>query len=363
MTELTVIVPVRNGERFLSSALDSVFDQTFTHFSVVVVDDGSTDATASILSRYTDSRLTVLRQSYGQGPAAARNRALDAARTPYVAFMDSDDVAEPHRFEVQVRTMQRRPDIGLLGGRIAVIDADARATPEVRGYAGPDAALSASLLFRNGIATSTVMIAADALGAERFDPSLAVASDYDMWLRVANRTKIACLPDVLVRYRDHSGNVTHTREAESTACVERVIRRQLRHLGITPSDQQVALHLALGFHRLDGATASLPCVAAWLDTLEAACASSRVYDREAVAAVLADEWMAACDAVTSAGRWSAWRAIAGSRWTGRAAIAPAVRRQLAATPWRTARGYVRRRWPGAGTRARAWLSGQRASAR
>jgi hypothetical protein len=156
--------------------------------------------------------------------------------------------------------------------------------------------------------------------------------------------------------------VTHTRESDAEECLRRIAGRQLEHLGVTHSEAELTIHRRLGSQRVEGTRSFLRSAAAWLERLEAANAKSGVYASGHFRRVVAMEWLTACDAVARAGCWSAWPSILGSHLTARVSTDPVGRRQLARLPWRTARGYVRRRWPAAGPRARALFS-RRASVR
>ena len=112
---VSVIVCVYNGQEFLGAALDSVFAQTHTRFELIAVDDGSTDGSAAVLSRYADSRLRVLHQE-NRGAAMALDLGLEAARGEYVAFLDQDDLWEKDKLAVHVDWLRRRAAIERAGG-------------------------------------------------------------------------------------------------------------------------------------------------------------------------------------------------------------------------------------------------------
>src|SRR5437867_9556704 len=106
---VSVLMPVRDGERFVREAVESILGQTFQNFELLIVDDGSTDATPSILLEFTDPRLVRLRQDRA-GLIAALNRGLDLARGEYIARMDADDIALPRRLERQVKFLDGNPE-------------------------------------------------------------------------------------------------------------------------------------------------------------------------------------------------------------------------------------------------------------
>lgn len=125
--EVSVVIPAFNAARFLAEAIDSVLAQRYSRFEVVVVDDGSTDATATILAAYGD-RLRVLRQANG-GLAAARNAGIRFARGNWIVLMDADDICSLDRVSLQVRALQRHPDAVLCCSDFSAFDADGAVSP------------------------------------------------------------------------------------------------------------------------------------------------------------------------------------------------------------------------------------------
>src|SRR5688572_1074255 len=121
--KVSVVLPVRNGERHLFSAVKSIVAQTFEAWELIVIDDGSTDGTRDILSELArgDHRIRVLTMASG-GLVSALNAGIVASRGELVARMDADDVALPHRLEQQVAEFSRRPSLVALGGQIVCID-------------------------------------------------------------------------------------------------------------------------------------------------------------------------------------------------------------------------------------------------
>lgn len=105
--EVSVIVPVFNGEKTIRRALDSVFAQTFANFEVIVVDDASSDRTVNLVEQYTDKRLTIIRSAENRGAAAARNKGIAVAAGRRIAFLDSDDAWKPNKLTRQVELLDR----------------------------------------------------------------------------------------------------------------------------------------------------------------------------------------------------------------------------------------------------------------
>jgi glycosyltransferase involved in cell wall biosynthesis len=125
---VSVLIPVFNVERYLAAALDSMLRQTYPQLEFIIINDGSTDRTAAILSEYqsVDARVRVLHNETNVGIVGSLNRGLDAAAGAYIARMDGDDVSEPDRIERQMRYLEQHPDIALVGVGLQSIDGDGR---------------------------------------------------------------------------------------------------------------------------------------------------------------------------------------------------------------------------------------------
>jgi glycosyltransferase involved in cell wall biosynthesis len=124
-TPITVLIPAHNAERYVGQAIQSVIHQTYPHFEIVVVDDGSTDNTAHIVRSFceNDERVKLL-QLPKSGTSNALNAGLSAAQGTYIARLDADDLCMPHRLQVQLDYLEHNPKIKLLGSHAYAIDHD-----------------------------------------------------------------------------------------------------------------------------------------------------------------------------------------------------------------------------------------------
>jgi len=283
---VSVLMPAFNAEAYINEAIDSVLAQTYTDFELLVVNDGSTDATGSRVLNYSDSRIRLIDKPNNEGLAAARNTALYAARGRYVAWLDSDDIAHPSRLGLQVSMLDRKPEVGMCGSWVKTIGSEEQRTwryPRKAKY------LRAHMLFDDPFATSAVTMVRDiALNhGILFNEDNAPAEDYDVWEQISCISHAINIPRVLTSHRIHGGQ-TSTREAHRTAnAVRRIQERQFQRLGLTLGESEWEIHNLIGVCWGEGFDHSHAGAAMeWLSRIVEANEASSVYDKRALRRVV-----------------------------------------------------------------------------
>ncbi len=205
---VSVIIPTYNHGRYLRQTVDSVLGQSYAHRDVIVVDDGSTDATDHILRSYGE-QIRWIRQER-QGVSAARNRGAREGRGELLAFLDADDWWLPRKLERQVARWLREPELGLVHCGESVIDE--AGTLQQRRVEGLEGWVAEDLLRYERIVViapgSTVLLpraAFEAIGG--FDTQLSTFADWDFCYRIAVRYRIGCVPEALVTVRSHTSSM------------------------------------------------------------------------------------------------------------------------------------------------------------
>jgi Glycosyl transferase family 2 len=340
---VSVVLPVRDGATFLEQALESILSQTLRELELIVVDDGSTDATPQILAvaASRDPRVHIV-QLQGSGLVAALNEGCAAAVAPYVGRLDADDVALPGRLERQAALLDADPKVGVVGGAYFAIDAAGRRRAKFHTPTG-DAALRTRLARYNVFAHPATTFRREAFEqAGRY--RLAEAEDYDLWLRISERWRLASIREPVLEYRHHRGQISLLRVREQAlaavaarvAADERRRGRQdplddvgratpelLTRLGIT--DEQVARAVAENGVRWAATLAELGDEAAAASLLAASAAAAPYTRRQVLARYGLDR---AAQAFRGGRRLRAATLLARALSTGSGAVAAELRAAL-----------------------------------
>jgi glycosyltransferase involved in cell wall biosynthesis len=242
---VSVVMPVWNGERFLEAAIESVLSQTFRDLELVVVDDGSDDCTAAIITRYAEADPRV-KPLFGphRGLVETLNSGCEVAQGKYIARLDYDDIALADRLEQQIAFLESRPRVALLGTAFQYITARGCKTSVVVSPPLDDVTIRERLRKSNLFCHSAVMMRSEVfhqLGGYRL--LYTDAEDYDLWLRFADEHELANLPTVLVMYRIHPSQISLIR-LERQALVSLAARTSAeikRRTGIDPLAEHDAI--------------------------------------------------------------------------------------------------------------------------
>lgn len=200
--EISVILPVYNGETYLKAAIDSILNQTFKNFEFIIINDGSIDASEAIIKSYKDERIKYFYQD-NLGLGATLNKGISLSRSSFIARQDQDDISLPDRFEKQINYLKQNPTVALIGTRGKIIDENNKhigihnhptSYPEIKYH----------LIFDNPFIHSSVIFQKEIyVSCGGYDSNINKFEDYDLWSKIAIRKEIVNLENQLVLYRHH----------------------------------------------------------------------------------------------------------------------------------------------------------------
>ena len=304
---ISVLMPVYNAQAFILQSVQSVLAQTCEDFDLIVVNDGSTDATRAILASIDDPRLRVIDNPSNLGVVASRNRAIAASRGRYIAIHDSNDLSVPTRFSRQMAKLDASPSLIAVCARQSVLEKGRVRSLRPQASADP-IVLRALMHFGNPIGHSSVMFRADAirlLGSYQRE-EFAHAADFDFLHRLLTIGEISELPDNLGMYRRHP---THLSQLAHPSMVEQstlVFQDAYARLLGTPCADEAALmatHMLLLTPFTDASQASR--TGALLDRLLVALCERHgltAEQRDRVATHVGQHWWMVLQATLRAGR-------------------------------------------------------------
>ena len=220
---ISVIIPVFNGEKTIEETINSILNQTFKDIEIIIINDGSTDATLEIIKNISDSRIKIF--SYpNAGLSVCRNRGIDRAKGEYISFIDADDLWTPDKLELQWQALQSNPQAAVAYSWTDYIDESSKFLKSGRRIKINGDAFSKLLItnfLENG---SNPLIRQEALEIGGFDESLTAAEDKDMWLRLAANYEFACVEKPQILYRTSTTSMSTNLKRQEIASLK-VIER------------------------------------------------------------------------------------------------------------------------------------------
>jgi glycosyltransferase involved in cell wall biosynthesis len=229
--KVSVLMPVYNGELYLCEAIDSILNQTFSDFELIIVDDCSKDGSVELIKTYTDSRIRLIANPVNQGLRFILNQGIRLARAEYIARMDCDDISLPERLAKQVAYLDRHPQIAIVGAQSIYIDTAGKVMDSqnmfwcatepssIRWTAGYECP------FVHPLVMYRKQILWDELGG--YDENATFAEDYEMWLRLLEHNyQGANLTEVLLKYRVNPASMMNSAKIETKINAVTPMRRK-----------------------------------------------------------------------------------------------------------------------------------------
>ncbi len=232
---ISVILPVYNCEKYVYEAVQSVLNQTYTDFELLIIDDCSTDQTVSIIKSFSDERIQLIIKEKNSGYTDSLNYGITIAKGAFIARMDGDDICLPNRFQKQIEAMNANKEVILCGTGIQIIDSD-----RVLKHPTNHDDIKVKLCFSNTFFHPTVMFRKEAFADLNYNREFEPAEDYDLWTRLVFKGKLMNSDEVLLQYRVHSNQISNYKnEVQKNASAI----AQLRMFQVLINDETIDLKL------------------------------------------------------------------------------------------------------------------------
>ncbi|MGI6387384.1 MAG: glycosyltransferase family 2 protein [Desulfomonilia bacterium] len=298
---ITVLMSVYNGESFLAEAIDSILSQTFTDLEFLIIDDGSTDSSPSILVNYAqkDCRIRIIRNPTNIGLTKSLNEGLDLAQGQYIARMDADEVSLPDRLEKQFLFMQNRPEIGVCGTNYFANGATIKLPCDHE-------EIACGLIWNNTLAHPTTIFRRSVVIKNnlRYDERYCYAQDYAFWFRCAKNTRLANLPEPLLVRREHANQISTSSSNEQALAARRIREHIVRELGVAPTKSELKLHDKISSELYECGKPYVKSASTWLSKLRQANNSAAVFPEPAFSEHLCNRWFSICKQASALGIWT-----------------------------------------------------------
>jgi glycosyltransferase involved in cell wall biosynthesis len=214
--QVSVVIPVHNGEEFLADAIESVLAQTYPSYELIVVDDGSTDHTREIVQSYPGVQYLYQAQ---RGPAAARNRGIRAAHGEYLAFLDADDLWMPDKLSLQMKAFEMDPALEIVSGQIEQFASSAPETSAARTYAFPEQPIP-------GYSPIAILIKRTAIEKVGLFDEDDRSAEVIGWLvqTIESNANMLFLPELVARRRIHGKNISITDQQDKNRKMIQILK-------------------------------------------------------------------------------------------------------------------------------------------
>lgn len=237
MTKLTVLMPVFNAEKYLSTSICSILSQTYGDFEFIILDDGSTDNSLRIIEEFAsiDERIFVKSHSNNQGIAKCRDELLSLVKSDYFAWMDADDISLPHRFKAQIDYLDSHPDVGVVSAGYIDFDSLESHIPE-----SDSDKIAANMLTGNNIINPVAMARTDVAIRTGFSfehCGVVSATDYAFWVSMRDVAKLKVLPECLLIYRIHKQQESSANARTQQYSAKKIVAKQFASFGLNVDER------------------------------------------------------------------------------------------------------------------------------
>lgn len=240
-------MPTYNCANFIKPAIKSVLAQKYENYELLIIDDGSIDNTEEIITSIKDERINYIKNRKNIGIVKSLNSGIKKAKGTYIARIDADDLMLGNRLYEQINFLKTNPEYGMVGSWYQITNENGYILKTIEPPTDHDN-LKWRLLFRNQFAHSALTIRTNIINQLLYDQNFIYCEDYELWCRVSEISRIACIPSYYLSYRWHENNSCHINQKKLKINMLKLLFRELEKYDITCSTKELAIHGALCFN-------------------------------------------------------------------------------------------------------------------
>jgi len=290
--KVSVLMPVYNGEKYLRKAIESILNQNYGNFELIIINDGSTDYTKDIILSYADGRIKYVENEKNIGLIGTLNKGLQLAIGKYIARMDCDDISLPDRLRKQVQFMEENEHVCICGAWIRFIG---NAEDRVVKYPVRHEDIKCKMLFSNPIAHPTAMMRVEFLRNNNLKyEDFKYAEDYELWSRCIKKCQMHNIPEVLLEYRITPTSITHSKGQELKETVKKIFAKMVHEMNLDFDEDMFWVHRAIGDEISLKEISEIRRVRKYLHCLMEANDKTKLFPQKEFRKTLSDYWYIMC---------------------------------------------------------------------
>lgn len=303
---VSVLLPVHNNEQYVGSAIQSILDQTYSNFELLILVSATTNVESlKVVNSFSDPRIRIINRTIDENLPKALNRGILEAKGEYIARMDADDISLPNRFEKEISFLKDNPDITVVGSWVKTFGSK---NMIIRHPAMPEE-IKANLLFQTSIVHPTVMMRKEVMKINdlQYNPEYWCSEDIDLWARSVEKVKLANVPEILLHYRTHQSQATRVNGEEIAEIRNKVRLRQLSNLGIIPTARELYVYNMIVEFKNEEHEVFFDEVVQWLKKIAESNRSKNIYNQKILENIIGEKWFIVCYMNASNGGLKNWK--------------------------------------------------------
>jgi glycosyltransferase involved in cell wall biosynthesis len=292
---VSVILPAYNAEHYIELSIQSILEQSYQNFELIIVNDGSTDNTKERILAFSDERIIYLENKKNCGLIPTLNSAISQSKGRFIARMDADDIALKHRLKYQVHFLENNPDYILCGGAAYLMDKDGQTIGNMC-RTSTNESIRANLLFTNPFIHPTIMIRTEIIKKYLYREDALHCEDLELWIRLSKNkdNKLANLPQKLIKYRIHATNVSVTHKKFQERTRRAYFQESIETLMGSINQDELNLHF-LSFEQNDRLNKKTVLRAKkWIERLSSQNKQLNQFDSFSFNSLLLSRWLVLC---------------------------------------------------------------------